>query len=95
MAAAHLCHSSSLGMRMLLLSTVLCVSAVCWLVVLLMLQIRFKSSKFEIRHDEVQQLEVELGALAAPGNSKNIVTVLAASPCTVCIGAKPPQQSTW
>lgn len=31
------------------------------------LQIRFKSSKFEIRHDEVQQLEVELGALAAPG----------------------------
>jgi hypothetical protein len=82
-------------MRMLLLSTVLSVSAVCWLVVLLMLQIRFKSSKFEIRHDEVQQLEVELGALAAPGNSKDIVTVLAASPCTVCIGAKPPQQPMW
>ena len=38
---------------------VLCCSAVR--------QIRFKSSKFEIRHDEVQQLEVELGALAAPG----------------------------
>jgi hypothetical protein len=31
------------------------------------LQIRFKSSKFEIRHDEVQQLEVELGSLVAPG----------------------------
>lgn len=34
-------------------------------------QIRFKSSKFEIRHDEVQQLEVELGCLASPGEQED------------------------
>eukprot|EP00775_Hariotina_reticulata_P007310 gene7310-7523_t len=33
---------------------------------------RFKSSKFEIRPDEVQQLEMDLGALTAPGLKANM-----------------------
>jgi hypothetical protein len=36
------------------------------------LQARFKSSKFEIRPEELQTLETELGALAAPGLRANL-----------------------
>jgi hypothetical protein len=36
------------------------------------LQARFKSSKFEIRPEELQQLEAELGALAAPSLRANL-----------------------
>lgn len=35
-------------------------------------QARFKSSKFEIRPDEVQQLEMDLGTLTAPGLKANM-----------------------
>jgi hypothetical protein len=35
-------------------------------------QARFKSSKFEIRPEELQTLEAELGALAAPGLRANL-----------------------
>jgi hypothetical protein len=37
-----------------------------------LLQARFKSSKFEIRPEELQQLEAELGALAAPSLRANL-----------------------
>jgi cytoskeleton-associated protein 5 len=36
------------------------------------LQARFKSSKFEIRPEELQSLEAELGALAAPSLRANL-----------------------
>lgn len=36
------------------------------------LQARFKSSKFEIRPEEVQQLETDLGALCAPSLKANL-----------------------
>lgn len=41
-------------------------------VCLLNLQARFKSSKFEIRPEELQTLEQELGVLASPGLRANL-----------------------
>jgi hypothetical protein len=52
-----------------------CLSVASWLYIhahLIRLQARFKSSKFEIRPEELQSLEAELGALAAPSLRTNL-----------------------